>query len=476
MSRAGATGPYDLLEHSPIAVFVLGVDGTVLEHNTGMRVWLGDPGGDGATGLRGRNIVEWLTPGSRMLYETQVMPRLLETGRLREVMLEIRDHAGRRRTALVNAELRRADDGRDVAYVAAVETTARAAFEKELVTARREAEISHRRLALLQDATSALAVAHGLDDLGRTLVDAASRATAAAWTALRLVDTSASAQTAVREWGSTPGGIVLDARPAASDQQMVCRDMAEIDRAVPQDAAALRTAGIEALVTTPIVRAATDSTVVLGEIHCWFRRARSLEPDELETLRALAAQAERVVDHLRLRDQLQHHALHDSLTGLPNRVLFEQRLQRMLAESERTGEPSAVLFLDLDGFKDINDRLGHGVGDEVLRIVAGRLQRVCRAGDTVARLGGDEFLIAATGMDDDETARFAERVRSVVREPLDGAATGSPLSASVGAVHWHAAEGVEPPSAERAVAAADAAMYRAKHAGKDGVQVDVLGR
>lgn len=475
MSEA-ASGSLDLLEHTPVAVFVLGVDGTVLAHNTGMQVWLGAGGSTGGDGLRGRNIVEWLTAPSRMLYETQVMPRLLETGRLREVMLEIRDSSGVRRAALVNAELRHTDDGRAVAYVSAVETTARAAFEKELVSARREAELAHRRLVLLQDATSALAVANGLGDLGETLVNAASRATSAAWTSVRLVDRTAQAGATVREWGETPPGVTIEARPAVPEQQLVCRDADEIAQAVPQDAAALRAAGIEALVTTPIVRTTGDRTIVLGQIRCWFRRTRALEPDELETLRALAAQAERVIDHLRLRDQLQHHALHDSLTGLPNRVLFEERLQCLLARSEHDGEPCSVLFLDLDGFKGINDRLGHGVGDEVLRIVADRLQRVSRAGDTVARLGGDEFLIVASGMDDAETGRFAERVRGAVREPLDGAAAGSPLSASVGAVHWHPAPGSVVPSAEDVVAAADAAMYRAKHAGKDGVHVDMLGR
>ncbi|WP_336645937.1 diguanylate cyclase domain-containing protein [Microbacterium sp. USHLN186] len=463
----------DLLQHTPAALFVLGLDGTILAHNEGMRVWLGES--DDAAGLRGRNIVEWLTASSRLLYETQVMPRLLETGRLREVMLEIRDSDRERRAALINAQLRRTEDGGKVAYIAAVETTARAAFEKQLVSAQRAADIAHRRLVLLQDATSALAVANGLDDLGETLGRAASRATAAAWTAVRLVDPSGRADVTVREWGISPPGVELDARPAASDQQLVCRDADEIAQVVPQDAAALRMAGIEALVVTPITRLVDDRTVVLGEIHCWFRRARSLESDELETLLALAAQAERVVDHLRLRDRLRHHALHDSLTGLPNRTLFEERLERMLARAAESGEACTVLFLDLDGFKGINDQRGHGVGDEVLRTIATRLTAVCRVSDTVARLGGDEFLIAAARLDEQTALQLAERVRAAVRRPLEGAAAGSPLSASVGAVHWMPARGDAAPAAADVVAAADAAMYEAKHAGKDGVRVRVWG-
>jgi GGDEF domain-containing protein len=98
--------------------------------------------------------------------------------------------------------------------------------------------------------------------------------------------------------------------------------------------------------------------------------------------------------------ELDHLASHDSLTGLPNRRLFLDRLAQALARSRRSGEPLALLFIDLDHFKEINDRLGHGAGDIVLRAVAGRLVAEVREIDTVARLGGDEFIILLDATED----------------------------------------------------------------------------
>ena len=127
-------------------------------------------------------------------------------------------------------------------------------------------------------------------------------------------------------------------------------------------------------------------------------------------------------DHRRSVERLQHGALHDALTGLPNRTLFVDRLEQALRRARRRGPGSraAVLFLDLDRFKVVNDSLGHQVGDQLLQAVALRLDAALRPGDTVARMGGDEFTVLLEDVADAREATVvAERVLATLADPFD---------------------------------------------------------
>jgi diguanylate cyclase (GGDEF)-like protein len=156
---------------------------------------------------------------------------------------------------------------------------------------------------------------------------------------------------------------------------------------------------------------------------------------------------------------LAHQALHDPLTGLPNRTLLIDRLQLALAQSARRETPVGVLFCDLDGFKGVNDTRGHQVGDRLLRSVAARLLSSVRAGDTVARYGGDEFTIIASELGGESDAiTLATRIRGAVAKPHPLAGTEVPISTSIGIVLVRGLH--EPPAS--VIAAADEAMYRAK--------------
>ncbi len=136
---------------------------------------------------------------------------------------------------------------------------------------------------------------------------------------------------------------------------------------------------------------------------------RGFAVDELDFLRSVVGVA---VERLRAEERLRYQALHDALTGLANRTLLHDRLEQALGARRRTGETLALLLLDLDRFKEINDTLGHDVGDEVLGLVAGRLLDTVRATDTVARLGGDEFAILLPRLQDPPDAlRVARKVR-----------------------------------------------------------------
>jgi diguanylate cyclase (GGDEF)-like protein len=195
-------------------------------------------------------------------------------------------------------------------------------------------------------------------------------------------------------------------------------------------------------------------------------RNRALEQVERATaeLRRDIRRREEVEAALReSEEQLRHLAFHDPLTGLANRMLFYDRLDHALATHGRKRRTFAVLFIDLDGFKEINDRLGHDAGDTVLRAVAERLRAGLRTTDTVARFGGDEFAIILEDLSSAEDARpTAQRVIDSLREPVDVDGGPARVSASVGVA-------VNAPGATAAdiLREADTAMYTAKTAGKN---------
>jgi diguanylate cyclase (GGDEF)-like protein len=192
-------------------------------------------------------------------------------------------------------------------------------------------------------------------------------------------------------------------------------------------------------------------------------RLRATE-QRAEQLRALAGQASTAIRNTRLLDQVHHQAMHDALTGLPNRTLILDRVERMLARARRTALAPAVLFLDLDGFKDINDTLGHAVGDQLLCAVAERLTTALRGEDSIGRLGGDEFVVLLEPQPTrGDPTYVARRLLAALHEPFYlPHRDGLPLvvNASIGI-----ASGLRPTAAEL-LRDADVALYRAKARGR----------
>jgi diguanylate cyclase (GGDEF)-like protein len=167
-------------------------------------------------------------------------------------------------------------------------------------------------------------------------------------------------------------------------------------------------------------------------------------------------------------EQIEHLAYHDALTGLPNRNLFLDHLRLALALAAREGRQVAILFLDLDRFKTINDSLGHASGDELLRTIAGRLRACLRQGDTVARLGGDEFTVLLPEVaTEDDTVRVAEKLLDRIRQPLILQSREIVVTSSIG-ISRFPQDGDLP---EELVKKADVAMYQAKQLGRDGYQI-----
>ncbi|HLL18759.1 MAG TPA: diguanylate cyclase, partial [Rubrivivax sp.] len=158
--------------------------------------------------------------------------------------------------------------------------------------------------------------------------------------------------------------------------------------------------------------------------------------------------------------QLQQLAFRDALTGLPNRLLFDEHVAGAVERSARSNQPLAVLFIDLDGFKPVNDSFGHARGDEVLREMAKRLQQLTRSSDTVARVGGDEFVLLLEEMDGPGAAATAQRIIDTCSAPVAGGGHELRLSCSIG-IAIFPTDGPR----DQLLAHADAAMYAAKRIG-----------
>ena len=196
-------------------------------------------------------------------------------------------------------------------------------------------------------------------------------------------------------------------------------------------------------------------------VYCdWFNSALTDVHGKVTSVQALVQDVSARVE---AAEQLLHIATHDTLTGLANRRMLTERLSHALTRAERTGEAVALLFIDLDGFKGVNDLYGHAAGDEVLKDVAGRLRRVARETDFVARLGGDEFvLLLDVDVHPGSPSALAARVFDALLEPCRFSGGEAVIGASIGVA-------MHPPLSNLAadfIRRADAAMYEAKNAGK----------
>ncbi|MDZ7800974.1 MAG: EAL domain-containing protein [Trueperaceae bacterium] len=197
--------------------------------------------------------------------------------------------------------------------------------------------------------------------------------------------------------------------------------------------------------------------------YVWLETGAQPIRDDEERITRHVSTSRDVTERKRIEARLVHGALYDALTGLPNRALLMDRLQHAQDRAHRQGGRFAVMFLDLDRFKHVNDSLGHGVGDEMLASVATRLSSCVRTSDTVARLGGDEFCVLLEEVDDEDTVlRTAERIQASVSRPFDLADTQLFTSASIGIAFSHP-DYADP---DELLRDADTAMYRAKAEGK----------
>ena len=218
-----------------------------------------------------------------------------------------------------------------------------------------------------------------------------------------------------------------------------------------------RREGLRAGMAAPVLQGST----VIGSVGVATSDLnRSYTARDQQSLLALAEHTSLALNHARALDDVAHKTFHDSLTGMPNRALFLDRLSFAVGRASRSGKPVGVLFIDVDDFKTINDSLGHRAGDELLRAVASRFESSLRPSDTIARLGGDEFAVLIEEIDDaTDAATAAGRMLDALADPIAIEGREVYVGASVGIAAGHE-------DAETLLRDADLAMYRAKAEGK----------
>ena len=250
--------------------------------------------------------------------------------------------------------------------------------------------------------------------------------------------------------GAGAGGLALE-----QDRMVVTEDYLDHSSAVP----ALTRLGVRAVAAAPIRQ---DGKPVGSLVMASTVVGRHFRETEREALVAFAEHASLAVTDAARTRQMLHSALHDALTGLPNRALFSDRLDQRLVGGRHSRPPAAVLFLDVDALKRINDSLGHLVGDEVLVETARRLTMCVRTEDTVARLAGDEFTVLLDSVSSEsEALAVADRLLEAIRQPIVAGGRQLSLTASIGV--RLARPGVD--RSADAMRGADLAMYEAKARG-----------
>jgi diguanylate cyclase (GGDEF)-like protein len=338
-------------------------------------------------------------------------------------------------------------------------------------TALADAERRHNEARALLDLARALATAGTSDEVARRLAEAVPAVVDCDRVGVFLWNEAAGELGFAASWGqaAVADGDMSSLRIRPSDTPLLA-DLTEDAEPTPiflaQDSKdrfvrrMLQRFAALSLIAVPIVAHGQLLGLITVAVHS--RRER-LDPrqDLLDRLSGVAAHAASALENGRLIDRVTHQARHDGLTGLANRAFFAERMEAALARARAVEAPVGLFFVDLNGFKAVNDERGHAVGDELLCQVASRLLDTVRSSDTVARLGGDEFAIVLSDVSGTaEIDAAVERVAAAFQEPFEVGGEGLSVGASIGRAIW--------PEDAREIEAlmrhADASMYRAKRA------------
>ena len=368
---------------------------------------------------------------SRIFLQTHIWPMILREGQVREIRLQLLDAGGNSLPIFVNCQ-KTTQEGIDQFTWVLFVTIERSRFEQELLEARQRAE----------SVSAALAKS---EMFLRSVFEATIEG-------IMVTD---------------PGGTVVSVNPSFSEITGYSEE-----EMIGQNARILKSGRHDAAFFHAMFETLKADKVWKGEV--WSKRKDGSIFLEQLSISAICDKSNAVLQYVGLcsditerwdKEQLiRQMALHDGLTGLPNRTLLMERLGQLIAKSRRESRQIAWMFLDLDGFKKVNDTLGHSIGDEVLKTVATRLSGLLRNSDTVARLGGDEFVLLLDNPESREAiALIGARVISVVNEQMHFDDAEAHVGTSIGIAVFNDSAC----SPEAFLKRADEAMYAAKAAGKN---------
>ena len=450
-----------LYQRAPFGYLITDENDVIVRVNETLLSWAGHD----EQRVVGRAFRELLTPGSQLLYETKHLPVLQLQGFVQEILVELVTADGSSLPVLVNAARVSQSEGEPgEVRIGVLDASSRVSYERELLTAQRTAEELAARVSVLQRASASFGSSTSISQIAETLSSILEDALVATAACVALVADSGALEV-VGGVNLLDGLILNDVHIIGeavlrSETPVIVGTSDEEAAQYPWVVRALREARVQTLAVFPIM---SDSTPV-GVTAAFFARQRTLPESERQLVLAVAQQASQALTRTRAEGELAFAALHDQLTGLANRASLQGSIREELARMVRGSRPLSVMFIDLDGFKPVNDELGHSEGDAILREVATRLNASVRAVDIVGRYGGDEFVVVCAHTDADQAATIAARIHDEIRKPFADA-EGFAISASIG-IATHESSGTRV-SADAILGAADEAMYASKRLGRD---------
>jgi diguanylate cyclase (GGDEF)-like protein/PAS domain S-box-containing protein len=438
-------------------VMIFGLDGTLQGLNRACERTTGYASDE----IGGSHISEFMLRPEELERAREEWEALIETGGPREFEFSLITRAGDQRLIAWSAVVGRDASGEaDQVIATGVDITERKRGEREL---RRQAARQEAVAELGRRGLEGLPLAQLTDQSARIVAEQLGLDHCQVWERTpysgELVLTAAVGCVEDRVGKLTVGGeaTTLPGLITSADEPVLVDDFEHELRFSPLPP--LAEAGVVSGLGVPIPGPRRPYGAICGQVV----QHRAFSQDEALFLQSVAHVLGAAIERWRSEESIRHNALHDPLTGLPNRALFLDRLALVLARRDAQPTRAAVMFLDIDNFKLINDSLGHDAGDRLLKAVGPRLSKALRASDTVARFGGDEFVVLCEEAGDGRDALVvAERLQHALGEPFEVDGEEHFLTASIGvALATGRYEGPE-----ELMRDADAAMYRAKDRGR----------